>query len=105
MLATLEDLGPASQAEPSSRTGIYRSDLVAVTSELAARGLVDRQPDPADRRRKMVTLTGPGRRQPSRVDELPADVEDEVPAPLTRRQRAALTRLLATLVDHNGGQM
>ena len=63
MLATLNELGPASQSELSSRTGIYRNDLAAVINELADRGLVERAPDPADRRRNVVTLTGPGRRQ------------------------------------------
>lgn len=105
VLATLEEFGPASQAELSSRTRIYRSDLVAVINELADRGLVERAPDPADRRRNAVTLTGPGRRQLLRLDKLLADVEDEVLAPLTPTQREQLVRLLTTLVNHHGRQM
>jgi len=105
VLATLNEFGPASQAELSSRTGIYRSDLVAVINELADRGLVERAPDPADRRRNVVTLTGPGRRQLLRLDKLLTDVEDEVLAPLTPAQREQLTRLLTTLVNHHGRQM
>lgn len=105
VLATLEEFGPASQAGLSSRTGIYRSDLVAVINELADRGLVERAPDPADRRRNVITLTGPGRRRLLRLDKLLADVEDEVFAPLTPAQREQLTRLLTTLVDHHGRQM
>src|SRR3712207_1895073 len=50
VLATLEQVGPASQADLSGRTGIYRSDLVAVINELADQGLVERAPNPADRR-------------------------------------------------------
>src|SRR6266540_2768792 len=51
VLAALQEFGPASQAALSRRTGIYRSDLVAVINELAGRGLIERAPDPADRRR------------------------------------------------------
>src|SRR6266540_6687737 len=39
VLAALQEFGPASQAALSRRTGIYRSDLVAVINELAGRGL------------------------------------------------------------------
>jgi DNA-binding MarR family transcriptional regulator len=105
VLATLDESGPVSQAELSSRTAIYRSDLVAVLNELAERGLVDRTPDPADRRRNVITLTGPGRRQLLKLDKLITDVEDEVLAPLSAAQRERLTRLLTILVNHHGRQM
>ncbi len=45
VLAALQEFGPASQAALSRRTGIYRSDLVAVINELAGRGLIERAPD------------------------------------------------------------
>ncbi|MGW1817451.1 MarR family winged helix-turn-helix transcriptional regulator [Streptomyces sp. NPDC002125] len=105
VLATLDEFGSASQAELSSRTGIHRSDLVAVINELADRGLAERAPDPADRRRNMVTLTGAGRRKLLRLDKLLADAEDEVLAPLSMTQREQLAHLLTTLVDHHGRQM
>src|ERR1700739_1769539 len=50
-LAALEEFGPDSQSGLSDRTGIYRSDLVATINDLTARGLVVRNPVPADRRR------------------------------------------------------
>lgn len=100
----MEEFGPASQAELSARTGTYRSDMVSVVSELADQGLVERAPDPADRRRNVVTPTRSGRRQLLKLDKLLARVEDEVLAPLTPTQREQLTRLLVTLVDHHGGR-
>jgi DNA-binding MarR family transcriptional regulator len=101
-LATLDEFGPASQAQLSDRTRIYRSDLVAVLNELAERGEVERAPDPADRRRNLVRVTASGRRQLRRLDKLLAAVDDEVFAPLTPAQRAQLTELLTILVDHHG---
>ncbi|MDX6759755.1 MarR family winged helix-turn-helix transcriptional regulator [Streptomyces sp. F8] len=64
-MVALEESGPVSQAALSDRTGIHRSDLVAVINELAERELVERAPDPDDRRRNVITLTALGRRRPS----------------------------------------
>ena len=97
-LATLEEFGPASQAELSSRTGIYRSDLVTVINELAERGLVERSPNPADRRQNVVIVTGEGRRRLLELEKLLTGVEKEVLAPLTAAEREQLTQLLAKLV-------
>lgn len=101
LLAALEEFGPASQASLSRRTGIYRSDLVATVNELADRKLVERTPDPDDRRRNVITITGAGRRHLRRLDCLLSDVQDELLEPLSPEERADLTRLLARLVDHH----
>ncbi|MEU6002039.1 MarR family transcriptional regulator [Streptomyces sp. NPDC047197] len=105
VLATLEEFGSASQAELSRRTRIHRSDVVAVVNELAGRGLVERSPDPADRRRNIVTLTEQGHQHLLRLDRLLTDADDEVLAPLTRPEREQLARLLSALVDHHGKSM
>ncbi|MEU5565454.1 MarR family winged helix-turn-helix transcriptional regulator [Micromonospora musae] len=105
VLATLDEFGAASQAELSDRTRIYRSDLVAVINELTARHQVERAPDPADRRRNLITLTAQGRRQLHKLDKLLADVEDEVLAPLTAAEREQLARLLTALVEQHGQHM
>ncbi|WP_328808524.1 MarR family winged helix-turn-helix transcriptional regulator [Nonomuraea montanisoli] len=103
VLATLEEAGPASQAELSRRTGVYRSDLVSVINELSARGLVERAPDPGDRRRNVITLTGAGRDRLRRLDALLGSLADEVLAPLDAAERDQLTALLTRLLDHHGG--
>ncbi|WP_243709484.1 MarR family winged helix-turn-helix transcriptional regulator [Micromonospora sp. 15K316] len=105
VLATLDEFGAASQAELSDRTRIYRSDLVAVINELTARGQVDRAPDPADRRRNLITLTQAGRRQLRELDKVLAEVEEEVLAPLSPVERKQLTDLLTVLVEHHGQPM
>nr|WP_033274664.1 MarR family transcriptional regulator [Actinospica acidiphila] len=102
VLLTLAEAGPASQAELSRRTGIHRSDMVAVLNELADTDCVRRDPDPADRRRNVVTLTAVGRRRLARLDALIREAQDELLAPLTPDERDELTRLLAALADHHG---
>lgn len=101
LLAALEESGPASQSELSRRTGIYRSDLVATINELTAREFVERTPDPGDRRRNVITITGAGRKHLTRLDGLLAEAQDELLEPLSATERADLTRLLARLVDHH----
>lgn len=103
VLAALQESGPASQATLSRRTGIYRSDLVAVINELADRGHVERAPDPADRRRNVITITQHGRRHLRRLDKLLAAIQDDLLAPLTQPERDQLTRILTRLLDHHAG--
>ncbi|MEV7563464.1 MarR family transcriptional regulator [Streptomyces sp. NPDC089795] len=100
-LVALEESGPASQATLSARTGIHRSDLVAVVNELAARELVERTPDPADRRRNVVTLTSPGRRHLRKLEQILTAAQEELLAPLSTQEREQLTHLLGRIVDHH----
>jgi len=62
ILAALEEFGPDSQVQIGQRCGIDQSDMHAMLNELAAQGHVARTPDPADRRRNLITLTAAGRR-------------------------------------------
>jgi DNA-binding MarR family transcriptional regulator len=102
LLAALEEFGPASQARLSGRAGVDRSDVVAALNDLAARGMVERTPDPADRRRNIVTITPAGRAHLRRLDRLLAGVQDELLAPLSPAERAQLVRLLTRILEHHG---
>ncbi|MFC7585177.1 MarR family winged helix-turn-helix transcriptional regulator [Nonomuraea antimicrobica] len=82
LLATLEEYGPASQATLGRRTGIDRSDMVAIVNDLAERQLLQRTPDPQDRRRNIITITPAGRTQLTHLDRLLATAQDEYLAPL-----------------------
>ncbi|WP_335976554.1 MarR family winged helix-turn-helix transcriptional regulator [Streptomyces sp. CA2R106] len=101
VLAALEEYGPASQATLSRRTGIYRSDLVAVINELEARDAVRRAPDPEDRRRNVVTLTPDGRDHLHRLDTVLDTAQEDLLAPLTDEERTELTALLTRLLAHH----
>jgi DNA-binding MarR family transcriptional regulator len=101
VLVALAESGAASQAELSRRTGIYRSDMVAVLNALADAEHIRREPDPADRRRNVITLTPAGGRRLERLDMLIADAQRELLAPLTPGQQDELTHLLTLLTEHH----
>jgi DNA-binding MarR family transcriptional regulator len=101
LLAALEEFGPASQATLGRRTGIDRSDVVAALNDLAGRGLVQRSPDPADRRRNTITITPTGTQQLRLLDGVLAGVQDKLLAPLSPAEREQLTRLLARILEHH----
>ncbi|MGK8508447.1 MarR family winged helix-turn-helix transcriptional regulator [Nocardia asiatica] len=103
LLATLGEFGPASQAELGRRTRIDRSDVVAVVNDLAARGLVERTPDPADRRRNIVTLTAAGARHLEELHERLAVAQDELLASFSAADRDTLVTLLTRILDAHHG--
>src|SRR5215813_5068315 len=81
LLAALDQYGPSSQADLGRHTGIDRSDVVAALNELVERGLAQRDPDPADGRRNVVTVTRRGRAMLERLDDALDDVQAAVLEP------------------------
>ena len=100
VLVTLRDLGSSSQAALSRQTGIYRSDMVAVITELADRGLVQRAPDRADQRRNLITLTAEGQVRARQLDKVVDRVQEEILAPLKESERARTHHVLQRLLVH-----
>ena len=101
LLAALNQFGPDSQAALGRRCGIDRSDMVALVNELDQRGYVRRAPDPEDRRRNTITITGPGRRRLAQLDRRLSATEDDLLEPLSAAERRALLDILARLIDHH----
>ncbi|GGJ01409.1 hypothetical protein GCM10011581_43260 [Saccharopolyspora subtropica] len=101
LLAALDEFGPSSQAELGRRCGIDRSDVVAVVNRLVDAGQVERAPDPADRRRNIITITPGGKRELRRLDRALAGVQERLLAPLSAVEREQLVRLLAKVLTHH----
>lgn len=93
--------GRASQAALGSRTGIDRSDVVAALNDLAERWLADRSVDPADRRRKIITVTAAGTEQFRQLDSVVTGVQDKLLAPLSPTGHQHLIRLLNRILAHH----
>jgi DNA-binding MarR family transcriptional regulator len=101
LLASLIDEGPASQATLGRRTGIHLSDMVTALNELESGGYVARSPDPADRRRNVITITDRGRARAAELSVHLRRVQEELLAPLGADERDQLTGLLRRLLEHH----
>jgi len=66
-------------------------------------GLAGRVPDPADRRRNVISITPAGTAHLRRLEELLADVQDELLTGLSPAERQQLIRLLNRILEHHDG--
>ncbi|WP_436520059.1 MarR family winged helix-turn-helix transcriptional regulator [Actinoplanes sp. HUAS TT8] len=101
LLDSLATEGPASQADLGRRTLIHLSDLVGALNELETGGFVVRSPDPADRRRNVITITDDGRARARELTVRAAQVQEELLEPLSPAEREQLVTLLRRLLDHH----
>ncbi|MEV4657406.1 winged helix DNA-binding protein [Micromonospora sp. NPDC049301] len=77
---------------------------MAAINDLAGRGLVVRAPDPADRRRNVISLTESGADEARRMTRTVERVQQELLAPLSAAERDQLIRLLTRLLEHHSGR-
>jgi MarR family transcriptional regulator, transcriptional regulator for hemolysin len=89
----------AIQQELGSALGIDRSTMVSLIDQLESSGLATRRPSATDRRAREIAITPKGRRFLERGRGLISQVEDEVLAGLTTRERGDLLTLLRRTLD------
>jgi DNA-binding MarR family transcriptional regulator len=102
-LADLERHGPRRITELAETQGVTQPAMTGLVGRLAAGGLVERAPDPVDRRGVLVTVTADGRsvlaaRRAARAAAL-ADLLDLLDADdhaALRAASGAITRLVST---------
>jgi MarR family transcriptional regulator, organic hydroperoxide resistance regulator len=89
--------------------GADKTRLIDVLDDLQARGLIRRDPDPADRRTRLLEATPAGRRLRERVHRAIRAAEDEalagIPAADQSRLRDLLERLAATVATPGLGNV
>lgn len=86
-LGRLDRGGPAAAADLARQEQISPQSMGATLSELEARGLVKRQPDPDDGRRILLSISVTGRRE------------------LTRRRNARVEQLAQGLADFTESEL
>lgn len=93
----LFEIGPdgAGISELRRSLGLDSGYVSRILRDLEADGLVELAPDPADRRRRMVTLTPAGIAEWRLLDGLSDDLAESVLEPLTTGQRRRLIDALA----------
>jgi DNA-binding MarR family transcriptional regulator len=99
VLSGLVDGPRQTQARLAEAVRRDKTRLIPILDALEARGLVARTPDPADRRNKIVSLTGPGRALRTAVSTAIRDAEEELLGPLDAAERRTFRTLLGRLYD------
>lgn len=82
------------QRELSEFLRLDPSQVVALVDDLQARGLVERQPDPADRRANVVVATPAGRALQARGEAATQAAERRLHANVTDAERTQLADML-----------
>jgi DNA-binding MarR family transcriptional regulator len=91
-----------SQLALAQHLGIDRTVMTYLLDDLEAEGLVERRPDPADRRARRVVATDRGTELLATLDDRLRTAEARLLAPLDSEARAAFrsqVRLLATQIE------
>jgi DNA-binding MarR family transcriptional regulator len=96
----LAERGPLGQRQLADMIAIDPRNCVPIIDSLAERGLVAREIDPSDRRRRVLGLTGQGKRLAYDLTAIGDQIEADVLRPLDPAERALLRRMLAAMVDH-----
>jgi DNA-binding MarR family transcriptional regulator len=94
VLALAADDTRPSQRELAEFLRLDPSQVVALVDDLQRRGLVERQPDPTDRRANVVVATDAGRELFAQAQADARGAEQRVHGNLTPEQRAQLAELL-----------
>jgi DNA-binding MarR family transcriptional regulator len=86
-----------SQQALADRLNVPPSRMVALVDHLEDAGLVERRPDPADRRVRWLHLTRKGRGVLDRAAKIAIDYETQLCAGINRKEREQLIDLLQRL--------
>jgi len=91
-----------SQQELSARLQIHPSRLVAILDNLEKRTLVERKPNPQDRRLYSLHLTKDGGEILEQIGKVAREHQDALLSTLNGDERAKLTELLHRIADAQG---
>ncbi|HWV38681.1 MAG TPA: MarR family transcriptional regulator [Vulgatibacter sp.] len=93
------DLEGTNATELAARIGVSKQAVGELVDDLEAQGLLERVPDPRDRRAKLVRFTAKGRKGLLAGLAVLMEKEAEVAARLGERQMESLGRTLRLLVE------
>jgi DNA-binding MarR family transcriptional regulator len=103
VLAAAATGAAGSQLALGRQLGVDRTVMTYLLDELEQAGLVERTPDPTDRRARRITLTDGGRARLCALERSLRAAEDDLLAPLDAEERAALRALLQRVATRVGG--
>jgi DNA-binding MarR family transcriptional regulator len=102
VLTALRDEPMRTQAALARSIGADKTRIIGVLDDLQERGLIEREPDPADRRVRLLRLTGAGRRLHTKARSAIRQHEERLLSDVPPADRTAFLRTLQGL-DPAGG--
>ncbi|MEI8411950.1 MULTISPECIES: MarR family winged helix-turn-helix transcriptional regulator [unclassified Kribbella] len=99
VLTALDDTPVRTQAALAEAIGADKSRIIGTLDELQDAGLIERTPDPNDRRVRLLSITPKGRRVRRSVRKGIRAHEDRMLAALPPADRQTFLRALRTLYD------
>ena len=100
VLSTLVESGPLTQIQLATATATDRTAMVYLLDELERQGLVERMPNPGDRRSYLIHLTPQGTQTQRKAAAELATQADTLLKPLAAAERRQLVDLLTRIADH-----
>ncbi len=94
VLTAIDERTPPSQQEVAERMGVDRTTMVTLVDDLEKKGLVQRRPDPLDRRKNVVVLTDAGRTTLEGATRAVEEAERRFLGPLSGDEAAAFREAL-----------
>ena len=94
----------STQLALARKLGVDRTVMTYLLDEIQAAGLVERRPDPADRRARRVELTDAGRARLCDLERRLQDAETRLLAPLDAAEQDTLRALLERLATADPDQ-
>jgi DNA-binding MarR family transcriptional regulator len=104
VLTALAEEPRRTQAALARSIGADKTRLIAVLDELQERGLIEREPDPDDRRVHLLRLSSAGRRLHATVRSAIRAEEARLLAPLSPTERRVFVRALQALDPIHDGE-
>jgi MarR family transcriptional regulator, organic hydroperoxide resistance regulator len=100
VLSQLARASAPTQLELARAIGYDKTRLITLLDELQAAGLISREPDPTDRRARLVSLTAKGARRQTAARAAIRAMEERKLGNLAPAVRRQLRAGLALLADH-----
>jgi DNA-binding MarR family transcriptional regulator len=97
VLNALRDAPQSTQAALAEKIGADKTRIIATLDDLQEAGLISREPDPADRRARLLSITAAGARVRRAVQDEIQRNEERLLAELTPAERKAFLSAAARL--------
>ncbi len=97
LLSFVHESGPLSQTQLAEGLGVGRAATGTVIDALEKRRLVEREPDPSDRRVWLISVTQAGKDLVEPIGEIDRTLRSELRAGVSRAERQQLAQLLLRL--------